>query len=517
MFTDLFRGIPGWDVSGEPQILPQGSDMGHLQDFQLGDMESGLRPAGEQGRTNAESQLDQLYSSDQHPDFGGLPPDTAVQFGQPFREGGAEPSSQAFGTSDWGLPFPTQYNEGFTAPADMLVPFDGYYQGGPMAGTEGGLSYSEAPEDNWKQWTPAEIAARAAQIKKSGEVSDIDPGDIDVLGYYGKQGIRPEGLPMTTVDTPYGPIKVSADAASDFQNFLQTLSDEGFPYGGHDAGSYNLRTKFGAGKGEVTASTPISSISEHGFGTAVDFNDATTLTNEQVNWIASHPDQFQDALQDNNIAWGHQINLKFGPDTPHMQWTGPGAATAYPAGTADYYNPYNIRPPADIPSVSSAGTIQYSRGQTALSSFGYSGPTGKSGLAMENPLQLNTPYTLNGSYFGGQVTRGEYNANTDYGISLPINWKAAGSQLGYFLITNADGTASAIVMNIDEGPNMVNTHSQNKGVDLTAPLKQYIWGGKDNTGTAAGVIHLQWIGPALSDATAASQQYNAPILAPQSR
>ncbi len=94
---DWFKGPPTWDVSGEPKIYPQGSDIGHQQSFELG--ESGLPEPGDIGRISAESGLDQLYSPDQHPDFGGLPPepyepgtgygtyipDSSVLFGQPTR------------------------------------------------------------------------------------------------------------------------------------------------------------------------------------------------------------------------------------------------------------------------------------------------------------------------------------------------------------------------------------------------------------------------------------------------
>ncbi len=450
--------------------------------------------------------------------FGGGPESATggVQYGQPVSEAEASGvSPQAIPTGpgegqpaiDWmNLPNLNFLQE--DVPAAASVPSDVFAQGSPFAGAPGqDLSYTASSSES-----PKDIAARAAQIRGRGDVSEIDPnGPIGKLGYYGAQGIRPDQVAKTTIDTPYGPITVAQDAASDFGNFFQTLSDQGFPTGS-DSGSYNLRTKFGAGKGAVTDSTPIGSISEHAYGTAVDINNSTELTNDQINWIAAHPDEFQDALQDSNIAWGHQINLGF-PDTPHMQWMGPSPQGTY--GTPDLGVPLppskpteawpgsGLEAPTAQPQITGpeVGYRAYTPGQApALSTdFGYTGPTGASGLATENPFQDGTIYTTPASMFGGSANPNQGAVSlrpitdTEQTIALPVTADVAReiNANGGMVVVGPTGTMISGVFVADIGPNQdPNRKSQlssiNRGVDLSPALYAALGAQTD------GTVHLQY-------------------------
>ena len=244
---------------------------------------------------------------------------------------GLNASSIAPGADLAGQPTPDvtygQFNTNMQSP-DVFASLPA--QGAPSSPGLPGAVMGATPEDIPQEDRPGDAAQdqkgidqRVSQINKAGSVSEIDSGSG--FNYYQNQGERPSDVDRTTVQTPYGPITVAADAAPDFSSFFETLDDAGFP-AGDDSGSYNPRTKYGSGSGAISDSTPLSAISSHAYGAAVDINNSTALTPAQIQWIAENPDVFQDALQDNNIAWGHGIGLNFGPDNPHMEWTGPGTS-----------------------------------------------------------------------------------------------------------------------------------------------------------------------------------------------
>jgi len=141
------------------------------------------------------------------------------------------------------------------------------------------------------------------------------PGDTaQGYNYYQGRGMRMGSVPTQTVNTPYGPIRVSTEAAGDFQGALQDLKDEGAPI--KKFGSYNERPKtFGRGP------------SSHGYGAAIDIDDEQYLSPAMRKWDAANPGKLDQILGDHNL--GRPIPNK---DPGHIEWRGPGKTAPTTAG-----------------------------------------------------------------------------------------------------------------------------------------------------------------------------------------
>jgi len=120
--------------------------------------------------------------------------------------------------------------------------------------------------------------------------------------------MRMGSVPTQTVNTPYGPIRVSTEAAGDFQGALQDLKDEGAPI--KKFGSYNERPKaFGRGP------------SSHGYGAAIDIDDEQDLSPAMRQWDRANPGKLDQILSDHNL--GRPIPNR---DPGHIEWRGPGGS-----------------------------------------------------------------------------------------------------------------------------------------------------------------------------------------------
>lgn len=122
---------------------------------------------------------------------------------------------------------------------------------------------------------------------------------------------------IVTLQTPYGKINVTKDAALAYQGFFNDLKTAGAPI--KTLGSFNIRRKQSAGSGH----NPGKGYSEHSYGNAVDLDNATSLSREMRDWLKNpeNAERFSRAKRD----WGMKVPRG---DEPHMEFGGRVSSSA---------------------------------------------------------------------------------------------------------------------------------------------------------------------------------------------
>jgi hypothetical protein len=155
------------------------------------------------------------------------------------------------------------------------------------------------------------------QLARSGGL----PSDVPVVGpnaphnLYQKAGMQPLAEnQLTTVDTPYGPVKTYPAASKDFLNFTNELKAAGAPV--HSFGSYNVRKMR---KGSLWSS--------HSYAGAFDIDDQEHLSPAMRSWIQNNPERWENILRKNNMTQPYPGNVykQFAgryQDAPHIEWAG---------------------------------------------------------------------------------------------------------------------------------------------------------------------------------------------------
>lgn len=176
-----------------------------------------------------------------------------------------------------------------------------YFKTGGRGGAETGVDADE------RQRSKATSGTRSGPTSSDPRRTGIE--DTSQSGANYMQG-KPfnEATDTTVVQTPYGPIKVHKDAATDYKNFYDYLNRHGAPL--KRLGSFNDRPKrWGGGK------------SMHGYGIATDLDDQLYLSKEMRQWIIDNPDKWRQALKESRMRWGGDWKSVYDPG--HVEWAGP--------------------------------------------------------------------------------------------------------------------------------------------------------------------------------------------------
>jgi GH24 family phage-related lysozyme (muramidase) len=161
------------------------------------------------------------------------------------------------------------------------------------------------------------IAARAASSSFSvGNLPIPEEGQGKFNRHSGQDPYQ-KRKDIVAVQTPYGKINVTKDAALAYQGFFNDLKTAGAPL--KTLGSYNIRQKNSAGPGH----NPGKGYSEHSYGNAVDLDNAASLSKEMRDWLKNpeNAERFSRAKSD----WGMKVP---DGDEPHMEFGGRVSSSA---------------------------------------------------------------------------------------------------------------------------------------------------------------------------------------------